>query len=257
MSLIKVVKKLGGQKQYGVEFEDYAWKQTVARILDSGTGKVAGFANMVDGSEKKSLYANPRQYDVEPMIPIGQESIRIIISGESGSGKSALASIFLNQYEQTYEDNQMFLISQKDKTIDRNLSKIENLYQFTDEDIAEFDIKNFSDCIFLIDDSDYGKNAKKVFEVLNQISTVGRESGVSYIFVTHFNSRLNATSAYKEFQYYITFKDNLANNRMLETHMGFTKKEIEHFQRMRSSFFCFNKIYNCLITDTGVEKFKF
>ena len=255
MSLIKVVKKLGGQKQYGVEFSQDIDEKSVARILNATNGQVEGFANMSSTTDKKVLYVNPKQYDTEPLIPINQESVRIIISGEAGSGKSTMSAMFLNQYEQMYPDNQMFLVSQKDKAVDRNLSKIEDLYQFTDEDMAEFDINNFQNCIFLIDDSDYGKNSKKVFELLNQVSTVGREYGVGYIFVTHFNSRLNATSVYKEFQYYITFKDNLANNRMLETHMGFSKKQIDSFKNIHASFFLFNKIFNCLVSDIGVQKY--
>ena len=256
MSLIKVVKSLGQQKQFGVVYSQQVSDKTVARILNSKTGKVEGFVNMSEGTDKQEVQVDLRLYDIEPMVPINKQSIRIVITGESDTGKSTLSALFLNQYEQMYPDNQMFLISQKKKEIDRNLSQIENLYQLTDEEINEFDIGDFSDCIFLVDDSDFGKNANKVFELLNQVASVGRESGVGYIFVSHFNSRLNKTTAYKEWQYYITFRDNLANNRMLETHMGFTKKEIEKFQQIKGSFFCFNKIYNCLITDEGVQKIK-
>jgi len=254
MSLIKVVKNVGSKKNYGVEFTNNVNKSSVARLLTED-GEVAGFASMSDKTDKSKLFVNSTQYDVEPLLPIEQESIRILISGESGVGKSVIATMFLSQYENMFPDNQIFFISQKDKSIDRNLSRLENLIQLDKEEIEEFVIDDYENCIFLIDDSDFGKESKKVFELLNLVSTVGREYGISYIFVTHFNSRLNATSTYKEYQYYITFADNLSNNRMLETHMGFSKGQIDGLKTLKSSFYLFNKIFNVLVSDSGVEKF--
>lgn len=254
MSLIKVVKNVGSKKNYGVEYTKNVSKSSVARLLTSD-GDVSGFASMSDKTDKSKLFVDSSKYDVEPLLPIGQESIRIIISGESGVGKSVIATMFLSQYENMFPDNQMYFISQKDKAIDRNLSRLENLTQLGKEEIEEFIIDDYENCIFLVDDSDFGKDSKKVFELLNLVSTVGREYGISYIFVTHFNSRLNATSAYKEYQYYITFADNLSNNRMLETHMGFTKTQVDGLKTLKSSFYLFNKIFNVLVSDSGVEKF--
>ena len=67
-----------------------------------------------------------------------------------------------------------------------------------DDDVLAFDINNFRDSLFVVDDSDFGKHAKAVFEVLNLISAVGREYNISLIFITHFNSRLNATKEHTE-----------------------------------------------------------
>ena len=255
MSLISVVNKIGGQKLYGIEYSEEPTMQVVARILNK-RGKTVGYLNMDENSKKYEIEIDRKKYDVEPIIPLNKERPAIIISGESGLGKSTIGAMYLEQYSELLPGRPMYLVSEKDKNIDRNLSQIKGLKQLTSKDIENFYIKNYEDCLFLFDDSDFGKNSKKVFEMLNLISTVGREYRIGYIFISHYNSRLTATKAYTEFQIYVTYLDNLANNRMLETHMGFPKKQIESFKNIASSYYVFNKIYNILITDQGVLKYR-
>lgn len=255
MSLIEIVDQLGGLKNYGFDFSNAPTTQVVARIIERKNNKDAGYINMNENSTNRIASIDTSTYLTEPVIPLNKERIAIIISGESGTGKSTLGAMFLQQYEAFFPERPLYLISQKDKNIDRNLKTIKNLNQFTDEEINEFDINNYSDSIFLFDDSDFGKNSKKVFDILNLVSTVGREYRTSFIFITHFNSRLNATKAYSEFQIYITFNDNLLNNRMLETHMSINKKDLEALKNVHSAYYVFNKIYNIVITDKKLIKY--
>lgn len=255
MSLIKVIKNVGGQKQYGVEFERDPTLHTVARLINSKDGRVEGFANMVLGSNKKTLNVNSSLYDTEPMIPAGKQNIAVLISGESDTGKSTMGAMLAMQYIKIYPNRPMYFISQKKKEVDRNFSKIKELQQLGAEEIEVFDINEYSDCLFIIDDSDFGKQKKKVMEVLNLISTVGREYRISWIFISHNNSKLNETNAFKEFQIYITYQNNLTNNRMLHQNMGFTNQQIENFKAMNSTYYVFNRIYNSLITEYGVHKY--
>jgi hypothetical protein len=254
MSLIKIVKSIGGKKNYGIEFSGKANANTVARFLDSKTNQVVGFANMDDKTEKKTIEIDSSKLDVEPLFPISNEGLGIIISGEQGSGKSTMGAIFVQQYEKMYPKNGLFLISQKDKSVDQNLRGINRLTQLDDEIINDFQIDAFSNSLFLIDDSDFGNNYKAVMSLLNLISTVGREYNISWIFITHFNSRLNQTLAYKESKVYITYNDNLNNNRMLMCHMGLNKTAIEKLISMNASFYIFSKIWNILITDKSIVK---
>ena len=256
MSLIKVVKQLGDQKQYGLAFEKKPNTETVARVLDTKSDEMVGFVNMDSKSEDKRLLLNSSWYDVEPIMPMGRENFGCIISGGTGTGKSTLGAMFARQYIGLFPERPLFLISQKDKNIDRNFKDIEQLVQLGPTEIKEFNINDYKECLFIIDDSDYGKNAKEVFELLNLISTVGREYLISWIFITHINSRLNITNAYKEFSVYISYYDNLVNNRMLEQNMGFTKKEIDTFLKMKASYYVFNRVFNVLITDKAILKYK-
>lgn len=255
MSLIKVIKKVGGQKKYGVEFNEDPSLHSVARLVNSHSGKVDGFANMVLGSNKKQLDVNSQTYDVEPMIPAGKQNIAVLISGESDTGKSTMGAILGTQYSNMYPNNAMYFISQKRKEVDRNFSKIKRLHQLNSEDMEMFNINDYSNCLFVIDDSDFGKEKKKVMEILNLVSTVGREYSISWIFISHNNSKINETNAFKEFQLYITYQNNLTNNRMLYQNMGFTNNQIEKFKAMNSTYYVFNRIYNCLITEYGVHKY--
>lgn len=255
MSLIKVVKHLGGQKSYGVEFTDEPDEHTVARILSMKGDEVVGFATMSGESQDMNLYVDRKLYDVEPLIPMSKESFVTIISGERDSGKSTMGAMFINQYLGIFPNRRVYLISQKQKEIDRNLSRIESLTQLTDEEIFAFRLEDYRNSLIVVDDSDFGKNAKAVFEVLNLASSVGREYGISLIFITHYNSRLNATKVYNEFQVYITFPNNLANNRMLYNNLGFSKAKIQSFIDMKAAFYVFNRIYGALITDKQVAKY--
>ena len=256
MSLIKVVKSLGGKKNYGVEFSNNANKYTIARILDAKSNDLVGFANMQDGSQKTEIGIDKDKYDVEPMFPISDDGLGIIISGEQGSGKSTMGAMFVMQYEKMYPKRNLFLVSQKSKSIDRNLSNIKNLHQLSDDEINNFNLEGYKNSLFLIDDSDFGKNVKSVMELFNLVSSVGREYNISWIFITHFNSRLNVSKAYSEFKVFITFHNNLNNNRMLMCHMGMNRTKIERLVNMKSSYYMFNRMYDVLITDKVVEKYK-
>lgn len=256
MSLMQVIKSIGGKKNFGVEFQPAPNPSScIARVLLSENNSVQGFVNAVEGSTKTVVTVEREFFDIEPIFPISNEGLGIIISGEQGSGKSTMGALFVMQYEKMYPTNRTFLISQKQKSIDKNLSQIEDLIQLKDEDIIKFKLDNYRNTLFLIDDSDFGDNVKYVMKLLNLVSTVGREYNISWIFITHYNSRLNQTKAYTEYKVYITYQDNLNNNRMLMVHMGLNRKAIDKLVEMNSSFYMFNKMYNVLLTDKYIYKF--
>lgn len=252
---MKVVKTLGAKKNFGIEFTEDPWPTSVARIIVDEEEYVTGFVTMDEYATAASMTIDRERYTIEPLFPFSAEGMNVIISGEAGSGKSLMASMLVEQYAKTHPKHRLFLVSEKRKEVDRNLSKMDALHQLSPEEIADFDINNYHDCLFLVDDSDFGKGAKAVFELLNLISTVGREYKISIIFVTHFNSRLNATLIYREFHMYITFHNNLVNNRLLYHHMGISPTQIQEFVKMRGSFYCFNRIFRVLITDETVQKY--
>lgn len=254
MSLIRVVKGLGEQKNYGIEFTEDATKNSVARLMSPKGDEVVGFITMGETANKK-VNIDPQIHDLEPLIPMSMKSFVILISGERDSGKSTMGAMFINQYASMYPNNPLFLISQKDKSIDRNLSQIQDLNQLNDDDIMTFDINDYANSLIVVDDSDFGKHSKAVFEILNSVSTVGREYNISLIFITHFNSRLNMSRVYSEFQIYITFPNNLDNNRMLFQNLGLNSRKVESLKELKGSFYIFNRIYRCLLTDKVAIKF--
>lgn len=256
MSLIKVIKNLGNKKNYGIVVSTKYDYDCVSKLIESNTNKTVGYIKMSQGSETKKLNIDKDKYDNEPLLNFGEERQAIIISGESGSGKSVLASIFITQYLKSFKENPVYLISDKPKDIDRNFKNIPQLQQFNNDDIENFDILNYKNSMVVVDDCDYGKNTKKMYNILNNIATLGREMGISFIFITHINSKLSVGSIYKEFKVYITYQDNIINNRMLFQNMAFDKKDIDYFVSLKSSFYIFNRIYNVLITDSGALNYR-
>ena len=256
MSKIKVIIGLGESKNYGVEFTKKPTKNSVARILNEDD-ELIGFISMVADSSKSVFKVDPSKFYLEPLLPANKKSTRTVISGESDTGKTTLASLFLDQYSLMYPDNELFFISEKNKDIDRNLSKLDDLVQLTKEDLQEFDINDYPNSMFLVDDSDSGKDSKLAMSILNSLSMVGREYNISYIFISHYNSRLDKTKAFSEFQTYITYYDNITeNNLMLKNQLGFTNKQIQEFKAMKATYYIFNKIYNILVTNKGVIKYR-
>jgi hypothetical protein len=255
MSLIKHVKHNGKKKMYGVEFTENVNNDSVARFLSLTGDEVVGFATMLEKSKNQKINVDSDLYDVEPLIPMKKHGFTILITGESDTGKTTLGAMYLNQYRGIYPNRPMFLVSVKRKEADQNLSNITELEQMTNEEIMNFDLNDYSNCIFLVDDADFGKVSKAVFELLNQVSTVGREQGVSLIFISHFNSRLTQSKVYTEFKVYCTFLNNLINNRALEVHMGFSKKQLQEFIDLGASYYCFNRDYRVLVTDKQIIKY--
>ena len=93
-------------------------------------------------------------------------------------------------------------------------------------------------------------------EILNLVSSVGSEYSISWIFITHNNSKINDTKAFTEFDIYITYQNNLnTNNRMLYQNMAFSNKQIDYFKSLNSTYYVFNRVFNVLITDGGIQKY--
>jgi hypothetical protein len=194
--------------------------------------------------------------NIEPLIPVVDCNIEtkllerfvILISGSAGDGKSVLASLFVNQYMHSYGDKRkIFRISMKDINVDRNFKLFKNIINLDIVDDLP-NIQNILDipinCLFIIDDAD---NNKQVYRILNLLCELGRERGVSVIFITHYNSKLGDSSIYKECNIYITFHNNMMNNRMLEHHYNIDKKIIDWLKELNQVIYVFNKINQTII----------
>lgn len=251
---MQIIKSIGSKKNFGVSGTKNFDYNSIARVSDND--KTIGYITMSKNSNKKDLKIDDENHIIEPLLNLGEERQAIIISGESGSGKSLLASMLIKQYKKSYQENQVYLISEKPKNIDRNFQNIDFMHQFTKEEIENFELLNYTNSLFVIDDCDYSTDIKKIYNILNNIAILGREMGISFAFVTHINSNLSAGAIYKEFRVYYTYSDNLINNRMLFQNMGFSNKEIDYFISLESSFYCFSRIYNTLLYDGGAMKYR-
>lgn len=184
-----------------------------------------------------------------PLIPITDENVLIFINGQSGNGKSLFAYNFARQYSEIYE-GEIFYVSNKRKEVDQNMKNID-CHQLNLGEIANFDINKYSDSLFLVDDVDNGDIHKPAMHLVNSIANLGREYSVSCVYITHNNSKLQDTRMSKECHLYITFPQNLDDNNIIEK-MKITSSTLSDIKKYNSSFVCFNKLCDYIITDTCV-----
>jgi hypothetical protein len=201
------------------------------------------------------------EHCIEPLIPFTSSDITlkvlerfvILISGNAGDGKSLLASLFVKQYEKMHPNRSIYRISLKPMEDDRNFKLFKKIINVDIQDLVDIEtIKDVPrDSLFIVDDAD---NNKDVYRVLDILTQHGRERGVNIIFITHYNSKCADTSIYKECNIYITFHNNMVNNRMLETHFKIDKKNIEFLKALNQTIYLFNKVNQTLICNNFVCK---
>jgi hypothetical protein len=200
----------------------------------------------------------------EPIIPYNNIQRWVCyIYGQSGNGKSVLASQLAIQYKTLNPKNKVFYMCSTDISCDQNFSKldfvktldIDKIYSFDMSQDEERDmIKNLlSNSLIIFDDLDMAKNKKLITALQFKLIEVGRKFGCSIIIITHVNCAGHTTKLIlNELDLYFCFKSGLKNNRLLETYNGYKKEDLE---KIKTNSWClFNLRYNCLITPQEVRK---
>lgn len=262
MSLIDIINDLGEKQFYKIVESRNQSQHTIGTLLLKGTKKIKGFINMVENENKKEskekqhILIEDNKYNLEPMISFSNDYIiTIVITGPKGVGKSAMGFIFHEQYKKFLPRNKTYLISQKLKKYDKNYKKTD-IHQMTEEEIKEFDLDNYKNSLFIIDDADFGDNNKYVYKLCNQVSTIGRDLGISFILISHINSNLTQNKAYQEADMYLCYPVSLSdNNRMLTGNMNFNKKQIDEFKALKAKYYVFYREFNTLLTNKIVIKY--
>lgn len=217
-------------------------------------GNKIRFVNQNESSNVFSAEVPNDNYIIEPYLPMEQQRSITVVSGESGSGKTLLSSLLIKQYATHKPKNKIYFVSQAPYQNDPNLRDLP-LIQLNNDTIDENEILNLGKSLMVFDDNDFSENLKKIMKILNQAVEIGRKLEISIIFITHINSRLNMSPIYREFDMYITFVNNLTNNRMLEQNMKMDPMIIEDLKKKKPAYICFNKKYSSVITDSEIFKY--
>lgn len=248
--VIDILRSIHGKKDGGFVLNSKP-DNVIAVVSRDGVRK---YINQSDSSDTKEMAVPNKSYKMEPAIPIFLERFIAVFSGESGEGKTSMASLLIGQYMRVFTKNPIYFISQAPFKDDPNLSKLP-LIQLDTENIDEEDIDKFEDSLLVLDDNDFSDDVKKIMKILNKAVEIGRKKGISIIFITHINSKLNASPIYREFNMYTTFFSNLDNNRMLYNNLKIPKDIIEELKEYRPAFITFNKTYRSVITDSFIFKY--
>lgn len=211
------------------------------------------FVKKSPNSCEKSLQVESSS-TVQPFIPMHKERFQIFISGESGSGKGIMASIFCEQYHTLYEKQKIYYLCPTKKENDINL----NQKYITDLDFDEIEniaIDQLANSLVVIDDVDFSKNHKKAIAFLNMISETGRKFNTSLIFISHRNTNANESTFIKELDLYVTNMENLMNNRLLIHYLQIQSDLLMDIKKMKPAFIAVNKQSRVIITDKTIETY--
>lgn len=246
-----IIQDLANNRHKGLVMKTWEDDDCIAYV--DKNDKIVRYISLSANSDVENINIQSNQKNmIVPMIPATDENFLIFINGVSGNGKSLFGYNFALQYMDMY-DGDIFYISNKNKSVDQNMSKLD-LTQLSIDDIKKFDINEFSNSLFIIDDVDDGDIHKFAMNVVNSIANLGREYSVSCIYITHNNSKLNETRMSKECHMYITFPKNLHDNSIISK-MKIPYDTVDIIEETKSSYVCFNKICDYIITDKIIMKF--
>ena len=252
-SVISVLRSIQQKKTGGLIMSNKMEKGVVAKVIK---GKQVKYVI----SDPKSKDTTPLKIDnmnyiVEPHIPISEvERWIAFLSGQSGTGKTAIASLLIGQYAYHYNKNVYYVCETKLKD-DINLKKLTYIKQIPTDSLEDIKIEQLRNSLVFIDDIDYSPNHKQCMKFINMIVETGRKFGTSLIFASHVNTKGGESCIYKELSLYFTNYNNTANNRLIEKYLNLSRTQIDKIQNHRdSAFICVNKVFDCIITDKIIEK---
>lgn len=212
------------------------------------------FVNNSVQSKKTAITVPSMDYIVYPHIPLGLETFRIFISGQSGMGKSSLTRLFI---EQTYKHitKKIFYICGTDIKSDISIAPLKYVKQIDGELLEDINVeRDFENSLIVFDDIDSWSYHKQAISILNSAYETGRKFKINIIYISHITSKASESKIYGEIDMYITNKAK--NNRMFEHHLSLNKHIIEEIDEYLKTdpFVCYNKRFNAVITDKKVYK---
>lgn len=220
----------------GDAYEDESKVASLGK-LERKFEEAKGFVNT---SLKKFLDYGKEEQLFPTVEDLSKNSVRIFISGNTGSGKSRFISDFLKN-NKPKKSQGIFLFSPVYD--DDSLKDIKNLIQI---DLGQFE-RDFEKpfeyedippkSIVIFDDIESSKNAKQLMEIRDMFLERGRHQGTSTLTISHNPLGHNKTKAsIRESQYAVVFP--LSNPRdtgaLLSKYFGYTKKMIDEVMACKS-----------------------
>lgn len=225
-------------------------------VKDFDKPHVEGSLNRKFEQAKEYVKQSLKKYidygNTEFLFPIVEslksKSIRLFISGQSGSGKSYFISEFL-KYNQP-KGMPVFIFSpfKADKSVDsiKNLIYMD-LDEFETENQRQFDAPDDipDNSIIIFDDIDSHRTRSKELQKIRDIYLeIGRHHNISVITISHNPmGGVKTKASIRESQYAVVFPK--ANQRdttkLLETYFGYTKKMVDEVLNCQSRWVFISK----------------
>jgi len=208
------------------------------------------------------------------MIPLPREDTAShgFIFGPTSSGKSVFCGEYALEYQKTYPDNPIYLISYVEE--DDSIDKIKGLIRIPLEEIMSGEITGeaLHDSMVIFDDVDAlppkpqgvepeDFNAKAIFakveELRDQLLTTGRHFNVSVLVTSHLGADFKHTKKpINESSFVVVFPraGNFAQvDRILRVYAGLTKKQVSEIQQLPSRWvYLYKHFPNYIIHEKGI-----
>lgn len=172
----------------------------------------------------------------------------ILVTGNSGAGKSFWTAMYMRMYHKMFPHNPIFIISKKDSDPAYDvldfITRIPLDENFMD---LELDTKDFEDSLVIFDDIEniIDKKIKKaVYDLKDNLSETGRSHGIYMILCNHLamcgqttrkdNNECDAVVVFKSSSKF--HRDNL-----LKTYVGLDKKQITDVNEIPSRWLFIKK----------------
>jgi hypothetical protein len=251
---------------------------TIAHRLDTSSKKNSTFINIItknpleDGQEL-TLLSNEQvltaQKDIKTpfsITPRFDMVERILICGQSGSGKSTIASNWIKDYL-SIKDKDVFLLSrvEEDKPLDEiKLLQRVDLKQFSvsPEEFAVngLDTEEFKNSIVILDDIDTITDKKifnNVIALRDDMLETGRHNDITMLCITHvlFQNK-NSKKPLNEATGVVLFPRSGSKyhiRRYLKEYCGLDEKQINRIMNLNSRYFYISRTYpNYVVSEREV-----
>lgn len=219
----------------------------------------------------KDLYLNDYKYTFQILPYINNQNPRFcyFIGGKSGSGKSYTIARLLHQYNFYFKNSPIYLISEKEN--DENYKGIKNLERINKEELINLydDLSPYlyfksdtGQSLVICDDIEIYKKDKNFSEILTKVMdsiiTVGRSSGISFIYVNHGlvnMSQSNISLILFESTRIIIFPESTIKSQLkyfLEKRLMLDNDIINRILKLNSKQCTIDTISKCIISDNEI-----
>jgi hypothetical protein len=181
------------------------------------------------------------------------------IFGSTGSGKSVFCANFADEYQEMFEDNPVYLVSNVEE--DSSIDHIKDLIRIPIEDIMSNKItpKSIHDSLIIFDDVDAipDRNiSNKIEKLRDQLLTTGRHTDVTCLTTSHLGANFNHTKvSINESAFYVIFPrgGNFVHiHRILHDYGGLDSRQEDKIKKLDSRWVLFHKNYpNFIVYEKG------
>lgn len=211
-----------------------------------------------------------------PLLPAdaknGNIRTTVFVSGMAGSGKTYLCQNFIKLYNEMYETNKIYFISQQNKDLDPSLKEVKGIMEqisiealMSQQEPITWESFTSKPCLVFFDDIDGLSSEKlsrkddmspfkKVLTLLNNILLNGRKFGISCLVSSHDLNKANKMETIlKECEYICVFPKGLMLYHLTyfgTKYMGFSKKQVNEMKQDPSRWIIIRRMFPiCILTE--------